>query len=285
MSGWHQTGQLQRRTLQQGRSLCGQQLWRDGSVHVWGALWMLLCLARICKNLNKEDMLCVLPQVVEGKLSAGELSSFVIYALYVGSNVGSLASVISNLIQVSMSTCSRELSNFAGDPSCALSHGQTLRHCRACSKTTWGPAGGDDTCLGTVYVLTLQHWRVAWLVAVCLKSLPGEKYTRQLTPSLPVQAVGASRRVFELLDREPKQPPAGEATPKGSQGGGEVIFENVWCACHTLHMSSRSRHDAGAAMRQLAGTPCDYSIYCPGEIGTSGPGPGTNVADDNMRPV
>ena len=40
-------------------------------------------------------------QVVEGKLSAGELSSFVIYALYVGSNVGSLASVISNLIQVS----------------------------------------------------------------------------------------------------------------------------------------------------------------------------------------
>lgn len=40
-------------------------------------------------------------QVVEGKLTAGELSSFVIYALYVGSNVGSLASVISNLIQVS----------------------------------------------------------------------------------------------------------------------------------------------------------------------------------------
>lgn len=39
-------------------------------------------------------------QVVEGKLSAGELSSFVIYALYVGSNVGALAGVISNLIQV-----------------------------------------------------------------------------------------------------------------------------------------------------------------------------------------
>ena len=39
--------------------------------------------------------------MVEGKLTAGELSSFVIYALYVGSNVGSLASVISNLIQVS----------------------------------------------------------------------------------------------------------------------------------------------------------------------------------------
>ena len=70
-----------------------------------------------------------------------------------------------------------------------------------------------------------------------------------------MQAVGASRRVFELLDREPKQPPAGEATPKGSQGGGEVIFENVWCACHTLHMASRNRHDAGAAMQQLLGCP------------------------------
>ena len=38
-------------------------------------------------------------QVVENKLSPGELSSFVIYALYVGANVGSLAGVISNLIQ------------------------------------------------------------------------------------------------------------------------------------------------------------------------------------------
>jgi len=43
-------------------------------------------------------------QVVDAKLTAGELSSFVIYALYVGSNVGSLASVISNLIQASDST-------------------------------------------------------------------------------------------------------------------------------------------------------------------------------------
>lgn len=39
-------------------------------------------------------------QVVGGKLTAGELSTFVIYALYVGANVGSLAGVISNLIQV-----------------------------------------------------------------------------------------------------------------------------------------------------------------------------------------
>ena len=34
--------------------------------------------------------------------------------------------------------------------------------------------------------------------------------------------------VFELLDRESKQPPAGDAQPKGSHGGGEIIFENVW---------------------------------------------------------
>jgi ABC-type bacteriocin/lantibiotic exporter with double-glycine peptidase domain len=39
-------------------------------------------------------------QVVEGKMTAGELSSFVIYALYVGGNVGALAGVISSLIQV-----------------------------------------------------------------------------------------------------------------------------------------------------------------------------------------
>lgn len=39
-------------------------------------------------------------QVVDGKLTAGELSTFVIYALYVGTNVGALAGVISNLIQV-----------------------------------------------------------------------------------------------------------------------------------------------------------------------------------------
>ena len=39
-------------------------------------------------------------QVVDGKLSAGDLSTFIIYALYVGANVGALAGVISNLIQV-----------------------------------------------------------------------------------------------------------------------------------------------------------------------------------------
>ncbi len=38
-------------------------------------------------------------QVVDAYLSAGDLSTFIIYALYVGANVGALAGVISNLIQ------------------------------------------------------------------------------------------------------------------------------------------------------------------------------------------
>ena len=45
-----------------------------------------------------------------------------------------------------------------------------------------------------------------------------------------VQAVGASKRVFELLDRRPRQPPAGDAKPTGSPEGGDVVFDNVWCA-------------------------------------------------------
>lgn len=38
--------------------------------------------------------------VVKNKLSPGELSTFVIYAVYVGSNVGALAGVVSSLVQV-----------------------------------------------------------------------------------------------------------------------------------------------------------------------------------------
>lgn len=43
--------------------------------------------------------------VVENKLSPGELSTFVIYAVYVGSNVGALAGVVSSLVQVCSSQC------------------------------------------------------------------------------------------------------------------------------------------------------------------------------------
>ena len=44
-------------------------------------------------------------QVVDGNLSPGELSSFVIYALYVGANTGALAGVVSSLIQVRSGPC------------------------------------------------------------------------------------------------------------------------------------------------------------------------------------
>ena len=38
--------------------------------------------------------------MTEGKLTPGALSTFVIYALYVGTNTGAVANVISQLIQV-----------------------------------------------------------------------------------------------------------------------------------------------------------------------------------------
>lgn len=47
--------------------------------------------------------------VVEGKLSPGELSTFVIYAVYVGSNVGALAGIVSSLVQVSLLSCNNLL--------------------------------------------------------------------------------------------------------------------------------------------------------------------------------
>lgn len=39
-------------------------------------------------------------QVVEGRMSPGELSAFVLYAITVSGNVGQLAGVFSSLIQV-----------------------------------------------------------------------------------------------------------------------------------------------------------------------------------------
>ena len=50
-------------------------------------------------------------QVVDDKLSPGELSSFVIYALYVGANTGALAGVVSSLIQVLSRTLSSATSS------------------------------------------------------------------------------------------------------------------------------------------------------------------------------
>ena len=43
------------------------------------------------------------------------------------------------------------------------------------------------------------------------------------------QAVGASERVFELLDRQPLMTPAGSRRPTGAAEGGKVELRDVWC--------------------------------------------------------
>ncbi len=42
-----------------------------------------------------------------------------------------------------------------------------------------------------------------------------------------LQAVGASTRVFALLDRQPQMVPAGQAKPRGSPEGAHIEFRNV----------------------------------------------------------
>ena len=41
------------------------------------------------------------------------------------------------------------------------------------------------------------------------------------------QAVGASTRVFALLDRQPQMVPAGHAKPRGSPDGAHIEFRSV----------------------------------------------------------
>ena len=71
--------------------------------------------------------------------------------------------------------------------------------------------------------------------------------------------MGASKRVFELLDRMPRQPPAGSEKPLGAPEGGEIVFNNVWCAalaacrrsCHGTHSGACAQQsDVSSAMRQ-----------------------------------
>lgn len=61
-----------------------------------------------------------------------------------------------------------------------------------------------------------------------------------------LQAVGASDRVFQLLDRAPQMVPAGKAKPCGDPDGGEVQFCNV-------HFSYPSRPDVQARSLICAG--------------------------------
>ena len=50
--------------------------------------------------LISTTVLCADSKVVDDKMTAGDLSAFVIYAMFVGANVGAIAGVISQLIQV-----------------------------------------------------------------------------------------------------------------------------------------------------------------------------------------
>ena len=71
-----------------------------------------------------------------------------------------------------------------------------------------------------------------------------------------MQALGASERVFELLDRQPRMGQAGKQTPHGRPEGGAVEFDNVWYALtpalvRLIAMSSPSTCAACVAVYNL----------------------------------
>ena len=73
-----------------------------GSLRPEGGGFTALCIT--ARLAAAGPLMCVLwfgaRQVIEGKLTAGQLSAFVVYAVFVSGNVGSLAGVFSSLIQV-----------------------------------------------------------------------------------------------------------------------------------------------------------------------------------------
>ena len=64
----------------------------------------------MARLIGAGPLMCVLwfgaRQVIEGRLTAGELSAFVVYAIFVSGNVGTLAGVFSSLIQARAGTAS-----------------------------------------------------------------------------------------------------------------------------------------------------------------------------------
>lgn len=42
--------------------------------------------------------------------------------------------------------------------------------------------------------------------------------------------MGASERVFQLLDRAPAMLPSGAARPTGAPEGADLVLKDVWCA-------------------------------------------------------
>ena len=83
-----------------------------------------------------------------------------------------------------------------------------------------------------------------------------------------IQAVGASTRVFTLLDRRPQMVPAGHAKPQGSPEGAHIEFRNVSFAypsrpdiqvhcSHTARCSNPCLH-----FKQLITLDCSYTARC-----------------------
>ena len=69
------------------------------------------------------------------------------------------------------------------------------------------------------------------------------------------QAVGASERVFELLDRTPQLTEPGTMEPMGSPEGGDINLQDVTCAA-TLHILSAWRPNVWMRMHDRVRGEC-----------------------------
>ena len=69
--------------------------------------------------------------------------------------------------------------------------------------------------------------RAACLVCCFLCGHPS--FGRLESTCTAMQAVGASERVFQLMDRKPTMAPGGPQKPVGAAEGGEIEFQDVWC--------------------------------------------------------
>ena len=148
-------------------------------------------------------------QVIDGKLTAGQLSSFVVYSLYVSGNVGQLAGVFSSLIQARASPHHHWNSiSMLSNPMQAAADPVSLAEGAA-------PTVSPGICGGTNKNSTESLCRKSALILARLSGL---------------QAVGASERVFELLDRGTHMDlSAGSRKPVGAAEGGHIQLHNVWC--------------------------------------------------------
>ena len=74
-----------------------QTLGQNNTILAIVTAWQVRCTGGSGSFASCAFILAV--QVIQGALTIGSLNAFVIYSMYVGANVGSLASVVSSLIQ------------------------------------------------------------------------------------------------------------------------------------------------------------------------------------------